>query len=263
MHGQSDFPRQASFDGDSASVHTPPPGRRTRSRRKSLPDLVALATSDAEILASKMAAAKSALGTEVAAPVVPAETESPTNTFAEPLPVRAKAAGVSRQHVVMGLLALVNIGVIAALVTIRIENRQMREPVAELSVEVGRLSVEQADMRGHLDATRATLDESRAKVDETRAKVDRQAGVLATTVETVAANAQHQTELENEAKEREAREARAIASMDGRLNHVEKRVRDAYSLSEALSLIDAEQGKPVTGSHAKVTAYGGKLSLPH
>ena len=37
--------------------------------------------------------------------------------------------------------------------------------------------------------------------------------------------------------------------------HVEKRVRDAYSLSEALSLIDAEQGKPVTGSHAKVTAY--------
>ncbi len=163
----------------------------------------------------------------------------------------------------MGLLCLINIGVIAALVTIRIESRQIREPVAELSVEVGRLSGEQADMRGHLDATRATLDENRAKLDETRTKLDKQGTVLATTVETVAANAQHQTELETEAKEREAREARAIASMEGRLNHVEKRVRDAYSLSEALSLIDAEQGKPVAGSHSKVTAYGGKLSLPH
>jgi hypothetical protein len=130
----------------------------------------------------------------------------------------------------LGVLFVINAGLVAGLVALRREEHQARAPIAAMSVDVKEIRSQQA--------------ETRVELEETRVRLDKQALALTQTMESVAATERRQKEAEREAKEHAAREAKEMAALTARMNHVERRVDDeVYTIEEAVKIIDMVQGR--------------------
>ncbi|HVH40962.1 MAG TPA: hypothetical protein VM925_01425, partial [Labilithrix sp.] len=195
---------------------------------------------------------------------VASKPESPT----APQPAEAAAppkasVGSKVQRLLIGAVLLLNIALVAGMITLRVEGQKARAPVAALSVDVKELHEQQA-------ASQAQVAENRAQLKETRQRLDKQARDLAKTAEKVETAMQRQKDAEHDAKERATREARELASLSSRLRRVERNLGErSYSVDEAVKILDIVQGpkRPTSsasnGAHPEERKHAPSAAAPH
>ncbi len=187
------------------------------------------------------------------------EAEDGSNAFEPPAAAHLPRARSRMVPLFLGLVLLLNAGLLAGMLLLRRESRRAVASVPAISVDVKDLRDGHADTRGKLDETRKELEETRARLEETRGAVSRHESVLTTTVETVNATVQRQKVADREAREREARETRELAILAARVTVVEKRADEAFtmSLKNAMQVVDAVQGRPAAPEMPKKDAPSG------
>ena len=171
--------------------------------------------------------AEEACATETTKPDESAKAASPTKT-----PVTSSARKrFPLSATLFGILLLLNASAIAGTVLTRREARRNVAPIGSIASSVGQLAADHAGTRAELEQTKKQLAVQDAKL----------AAVARATDETAA----RQKASEHEARERDAKAARELAAVAGRVSTLERRARDGavtLSLSEALPVLDAVSG---------------------
>lgn len=164
---------------------------------------------------------------EAAKPVETDKTEKPA---ASPKPVATSGARkrLPISATLFGVLFLLNATAIAGTLVTRRDARRDVAPIGSIATNVAQLSTDQA-------GTRAELEETKKKLAVQDAKL---AAVARATDETAA----RQKAAERAAEEHDAKAARDLAAVAGRVSTLERRARDGavtMSLSDALPVLDA------------------------
>lgn len=167
---------------------------------------------------------------EAATPGESEKTEKTEKTDAHP--ATAVSTGARKRSPIsatlFGVLFLLNAMAIAGTLVTRRDARRDVAPIGSIATSVAQLSTDQA-------GTRAELEETKKKLAVQDAKL---AAVARATDETAA----RQKAAEHEAAERDAKIARDLAAVAGRVSTLERRARDGavtMSLSDALPVLDA------------------------